>query len=170
MAGYRGFTLVEMVMVMLIIGVLAGVTAPIFSQGVVAARLTSGNLQTLEKLRYTLERLARELRHVNYNGSAYEMSVMNSTALTFTKSDDALTTVSVWQNAQELYLSYSNPAVSAVLCDEISLFSLAYYDNNNVATLNPTDVAYVELTLSLQSSLTTEVFSQRTRISLRDRS
>ena len=166
----RGFTLIEMVMVIVILGILAGLTAPIFSQGLTAARLTTENLNTMAKLRYATERLAREVRQVDYNAGAYAVSTMSVISLVFTKADTASTTVSITSGGGNVVLAYSSPAVSAVLTDEVSSFSLVYYDANGAVTASSADLAFVEINLSLQNSTTGASYSQRTRVALRDQS
>lgn len=166
----RGFTLIEMVMVIVVLGILAGLTAPIFSQGLTAARLTTENLNTLAKLRYATERLAREIRQVNHNGASYDVSTMSATSLVFTKADTTSTTVSVISAGGNVTLAYSSPAVSGVLTDEVSSFGFAYYDSNGVTTASTTDLAFVEISLTLQNATTGGTYSQRTRIALRDQS
>jgi prepilin-type N-terminal cleavage/methylation domain-containing protein len=164
-----GFTLIEMVMVIVILGILAGLTAPIFSQGLTAARLTTENLHTLAKLRYATERLAREIRQVNYNGSAYDVSTMTGSSLVFTKDDTVTTTVSITHSGSNLTLAYGTPSVSGVLADEVSSMSLAYYDADGAVTASSTDLAFVEINLTLQNPTTGGSYSQRTRVALRDR-
>jgi len=166
----RGFTLVEMVMVIVVLGILAGLTAPIFSQGLTAARLTTENLNTMAKLRYATERLAREIRQVNYNGSAYDVSTMTASSLVFTKADTTSTTVSAISAGGNITLAYSSPAVAGVLTDEVSSFSFTYYDSNGTATVSTTELAFVEISLTLQNTTTGGSFSQRTRVALRDQS
>lgn len=165
-----GFTMIEMVMVIVILGILAGLTAPIFSQGLTASRLTTENLQTLAKLRYATERLAREIRQVNYNGASYDVTTMTAASLVFGKDDSVSTTVSIAVAGGNITLAYSAPAVSATLADQVSSLSFAYYDANGVDTVSAVDLAFVEINLALQNPVTNAVYSQRTRVALRDRS
>jgi MSHA biogenesis protein MshO len=166
----RGFTLIEIVIVIVILGILAGLIAPIFSQGLTAAHLTTENLHTLAKLRYATERLAREIRQVNYNGSAYEVNTMTSSSFVFTKADTVNTTVSITSSGSSLILAYGTPSVAGVLTDEVSSVSFVYYDSNGAVTASNTDLAFVEINLTLQNPTTGGSYSQRTRVALRDRS
>lgn len=164
----RGFTLIEMVMVIVILGILAGLTAPIFSQGLTAARLTTENLHTLAKLRYATERLAREIRQINYNGSGYDVSTMTTSSLAFTKADTVNTTVSITSSGSNLTLAYGTPSASGLLSDEVSSLNFAYYDVNGAVTASSAALAFVEIDLTLQNPTTGGSYSQRTRIALRD--
>jgi MSHA biogenesis protein MshO len=157
------------VMVILVLSIVAGLTAPIFSQGLAATHSTKENLQTIEKLRYASERLAREIRQVNYNGAGYDISSMTGTSLTFTKNDGSSTTVTINFSGSAVTLGYSSPALSATLTDEVSSLAFAYYDSSNAATASATNVAFIEYTLTLQNSVTGGSYSQRTRVALRER-
>ncbi|WP_455203590.1 type II secretion system protein [Kaarinaea lacus] len=165
-----GFTLIEMVLVIMILGILAGITAPIFSQGLTASRLTTENLHTLEKLRYATERLAREIRQIDYDGTSYDVSSMSAANFSFVKTDSSSGTVSINYTGATLQLSYSTLPATAVLTDEVSGFNLAYYDADGVVTASSASLAFVEITLTLQNPTTTASYSQRTRVALRDRS
>lgn len=166
-----GFTLLELVMVMLVLSIIAGLTAPIFSQGLAATRSTRENLQSIEKLRYASERLAREIRQINYNGTGYDISTMvtgncpsSGTCLVFTKNDSFPTTVSIGFTGSTVNLAYSSPALSATLTDEVSSLAFNYYyDPGGVVT-------FVEYTLTLQNPVTGGRYSQRTRVALREKS
>lgn len=160
----------EMVLVIVVLGVITALTAPIFSQGLTASRLTAENLQTLEKLRYATERIARELRHINYNGASYDVSTMAANNLVFTKTDATNTSVTISSSGSNINLSYSTPAVSAVLTDEVLTFNFSYFDASGAATASTTDVAFVQVAVSLQNPTTGAVYAQRTRVALRDKS
>lgn len=165
-----GFTLLEIIMVMLVLSVIAGLTAPIFSQGMAASRVTTENLQTIAKLRYASERLAREIRQVNYNGTAYDITSMTATSLVFTKNDSSSTTVSISFAGSAVTLAYSSPALSATLTDEVASLAFAYYDASGALTASAANVAFVEYTLTLQNPASGGNFSQRTRVALREQS
>ena len=165
-----GFTLIEMVMVIVVLGILAGLTAPIFSQGLTASRLTAENLHTLAKLRFATERLVREIRQVNYNGSSYDVTTMTATSLVFSKADAISTTVSITSSGGNITMAYSTPSVSGLLTDEVSSFNFAYYDSSGAATGSAIDLAFVEINLTLQNPAPTATYTQRVRVALRDQS
>jgi prepilin-type N-terminal cleavage/methylation domain-containing protein len=165
-----GFTLVEMLMVVVLIGVLAGLTAPIISQGLTASNMTSSSLQTLEKLRYATERLAREIRQIDYNGAGYNISQMTANRITFVKNSDGAVTVDASLTGSVLSLGYSSPAVTAILTDEVSALNFSYLNASGSVTASTADLAFVEISLTLLNPNTSAVYSQRTRVALRDRS
>jgi len=162
--------MIEMVMVIVLLGVLAGLTAPIFSQGLTASRVTAENLQSMEKIRYASERMAREIRQVNHNGVSYDISSMTATTFSFVKDAATVTTVSITYSGVTLSLGYSVPAATATLTDEVSSMSFSYFDAIGAVTVSTADVAFVEMRLTLQNPETGGVFTQRTRVALRDQS
>jgi len=162
--------MIETVMVIVLLGILAGLTAPIFSQGLTAARLTAENLQSMEKIRYASERMAREIRQVNHNGAEYDISSMTATNFTFVKNAATVTTVTIAYSGSTVSLGYSVPAATATLTDEVSSMSFSYYDAVGAVTFSKANVAFVEISLTLQNPDTGGVFMQRTRVALRDQS
>lgn len=167
---YRGFTLLEMVVVMVVLSIIAGLTAPIFSKGLTATRTISDNLQTIEKLRYAAERMAREIRQINHNGTSYDISSMTSSTLTFTSAIDSTNTISISYSGSSVSMSYTSPALTGTLTDEVSGLSFAYFDATGASTASTTNVAFVEFTLTLQNPISGGSFTQRTRVALRDQS
>ena len=163
----RGFTLVEMVMVIIILSVLGALTAPMMLKGMEAYEGTHKSLRTLDKLRYATERLAREIRETDLNAGTYAISMAAVPPLTFTKTDGVLVTVS--SGGGNLNLGYSVPAVSDVLTDEYSSVAFAYFDGDGVAAVTAAAVRYVEITLTLTNPTNGQNYSQRTRVALRDR-
>ncbi|NOZ53982.1 MAG: prepilin-type N-terminal cleavage/methylation domain-containing protein [Gammaproteobacteria bacterium] len=165
-----GFTLIEMVMVIVLLGILAGLTAPIFSQGLMASRLTVDNLQSMEKIRYASERMAREIRQVSHNGASYDVTTMTAANFVFVKAAAAVTTVSINYSGSVVNLGYSVPLAVATLVDEVSAMSFAYFNAMGAVTSNAVDLAFVEINLTLQNPNTGGVFTQRTRVALRNQS
>jgi hypothetical protein len=151
---------------------MAGLTAPLFSQGIGAAQNTVQNLQTIEKLRHATERIGREIRHINYNSGTpgYDITTMTAPSLVFTKNDASSTVVTITFASPLITLGYSTPAAVSTLTDEVTAMSFAYYDSSGVVTAVVANVAAIEVTLSLQNSSTGANVTQRTRIALRDQS
>ena len=168
----RGFTLIELVMVIVVLGILATVTVPLLSNSFRAYETNQTNLVTLSKLRYATERMAREIREVRYAGGNYSI-VMGATTLQFTKSDAAGTVVTINGAAPPLAtLRYSTPlpAMTATLTDQVAAGGLQfeYFDINNNVGVTTANVAYVDVSLTLTDP-NSGAAAQRTRIALRNR-
>lgn len=168
----RGFTLIEMVIVIMVIGVLAAAVAPMALSSLRAYNATLTSLNTLDKLRYATDRLARELREVNYDGTRYAFTPpdpMSTTAPSFTKADGV--TVSVGNTPPTVTLNYSTLSVTPApsLTDQVKANGLlfAYFDKNGISTTSASTVRYVEISLTLTQG--SQDYSQRTRVALRNR-
>ena len=169
----RGFTLIELVMVTVVLGILATVSVTLLVNSFRAYETNQTNLVTLSKLRYATERMAREIREVRYAGGNYAI-VMGATTLQFTKSDAAGTVVTINGAAPPLAtLRYSTPlpAMTATLTDQVAAGGLQfeYFDiNNNDVGVTTATVAYVDVSLTLTDP-NSGAAAQRTRIALRNR-
>lgn len=166
MKNARGFTLIEMVAVAVIVGILAVAVAPMALTSLDAYNATLNSVTTLDKLRYATERLARELRATDYNGTNFVIN-MSTSAPVFTKTDGVQVTVGTAGSAVTLAYSTLSPSPVPTLTDQLSSLAFAYYDRNGAVTASNIDVRYVEIALAL--SLGTQTYNQRTRVALRDR-
>ncbi len=180
----RGFTLIEMVIVTVVVSILAAVLAPLAYTSLRAYDTTLGNVVVLDKLRYATERLAREIREVNYvsvAGFAFTSRGANSMAFTRTYFDaagteSADTLVTIGNTGTAVTLQYSLPVVveAPVLTDELGgtagtpsgnlAFSYFQADGATAATSN-TDVRSVEISLTLRHN--DNDYTQRTRVELK---
>lgn len=165
-----GFSLMEMVIALVLVGILAGIAAPYMSNGVQAYNATSAGLQTVDKLRYASERIARELREIQRNGSGnFAISTpvnVSGDSISFTKTDGDTVTVSA--AAPTLNLSYAalNGDTPYVLTDQLTGITFSYYQNDgSSAATNTGDVAYIEFEIVLNNGSS---YSQRSRVALRN--
>lgn len=165
----RGFTLIEMSMVIVILGILAAATTPLLTNSFRAYETNQSNMVTLSKLRYATERIARELREVRFNGTNYEIASMTANTLSFTKNDAASTIVTITGAPPLATLQYSTPAMSATLTDQLASLQFQYFDiNDSSAGVTNATVAYVDVVLTLNDP-NSGAAVQRTRIALRNR-
>jgi hypothetical protein len=155
---------------MTLLAVLAATAVPFMRNGVQAYNNTASGLQTVSKLRYASERLARELREIRHNGTGYDITTSVTIAgnnIRFRKSD--LEWVNISTNASNLTMSYEALAGGAdfILSDGLTSINFDYFQNDGASTPTGTaNVAYVEFELVLDNNGVN--YSQRTRVALRN--
>jgi prepilin-type N-terminal cleavage/methylation domain-containing protein len=77
--GERGFTLIELIVVAVLIGILAMVAATPLLAGLRARKEVADDLDAIAKLRYATERIAREIRQVQYDSiTGYRLTLQNA--------------------------------------------------------------------------------------------
>ena len=81
-----GFTLVEMVLVIVLLGILSGVLAPVITQMMHGYRDTAGYADLTDKGRLALEKLAREVRHAVPNTLAVVTDASGNPGIRFVRS------------------------------------------------------------------------------------
>jgi prepilin-type N-terminal cleavage/methylation domain-containing protein len=168
-AASRGFTLMEMVLVMTMLAVMAAVAGPYMSLGAQVYNESAQSIETLGKLRNASERLVRELREVGQSAPGVYDIVIDTNPLVFTKRDGVEVTINV--AAPLVTLSYDSiPGVTPVLTDEVAslAFSFLQADGTTDATW-PGDVDYIEFELVLDPAPAGNPYSQRSRVALRNR-
>ena len=172
----RGFTLIELVIVAVVVSILAAVLAPLALSSLRAYDETLKDLIVLDKLRYSTERLAREIREVNWdktNGFAF---TAQTGSLAFTRSlwdsSGNLNTavpVIICYSGSTVSLNYSSSCTGAnTLTDQFNALSFAFYDKDGKGTAVATAIRSVQISLTLQKSSTGPFYSQRTRVELKN--
>ena len=174
----HGFTLLEMVLAMLIIGILGTTAATAIGYGTRAAIETQTRVDTLSDLRMATERMAREIRLMRRDPAApanYDVLSRNETSLSFRRLDSngsSPRTVTIdGSTAPVVTLTYDSPAVTPapVLVDRVADFDLRYLEADGVTeTGGNDDLAFVEISLSILDDFG-NVFAQRSRVALRNR-
>lgn len=172
----RGFTLIEMILAIMILGMLGAAAAMAINHGTRASLEAQTRVDTLSKLRLATERMAREIRLMRRDPvtpTDFDIVSRSATALTFRRLDangSTVRTVTINGAAPPLLtLGYDSPAGTPVLTDQVSAFALAYYraDGTTVSADNA-DLAFVEISLTLTDA-NGNAFAQRSRVGLRNR-
>lgn len=160
-----GFTLVEIVISIVLLGILAAVGSTMISDSATVANVTNLNQTSLSQSRYAVERLAREIREVRLVSNAYDISTRTSNSMTFTKSDGVV--VAITLSSANLSLGYP-PGSSSFLTNEATVFSLSYLAVDGTPSLNNTDIRFVQIALTTKNLATGVTSTQRTRVALRN--
>lgn len=163
----RGWTLVELVMVVVIVGMLAVFIGPLLLNTVAAYDRTEATVSTYGKMRYAMERMAREVRAIRRNPAdttAFDAAAMTAINFTFTREDG--TQVIIASAGSNVTLTYVGTGAGA-LTDQVSAFNLAYYRQDGAtAAANATELAFVEIAMTLADGGNT--YPNRLRIALRN--
>jgi prepilin-type N-terminal cleavage/methylation domain-containing protein len=183
----HGFTLMELVLVIVVIGILGTAIAPVALSSFKANAAILGVVTMVDKQRYANDRLAFEIREL----SSGTITTMTATTFAFSRVDYGGTTttriVTIGQVAPTFVtigstlvnqcngmvtLNYSTPVISPAyvpaLTDQICSLAFAYYDQTGLMTATPANVRYVGFTLTLKPNATGQEYAQQTRVALRN--
>jgi len=174
----RGVTLIELVIVIIVIGILSAVMAPVAYTSLRAYDNSLGDVVVLDKLRYATERMAREIRAVDYdpvNGFAF--ANMGANSMTFTRTlydasgSASQTLVTVGNTGSAVTLAYASPAIGAqVLTDELngtSGLSFKYLTSDGTTvTSDKRLVRMVQISLNLNHN--GSIYPQLTQLQLKN--
>lgn len=165
--GERGWTLIEVIMVIVIIGIIGVFVGPLLISAVKAYDRTQTTVNTYAKMRYAMERMTREIAAVRRNPAdttAFDISAMTATSLQFFKEDG--TEVSLAAAAGNLTLTYVGTG-AGTLTDRLVSLALAYYRHDGAsAAADATELEFVEIGLTLSDGTTS--YANRQRIALRN--
>jgi prepilin-type N-terminal cleavage/methylation domain-containing protein len=167
MRAERGWTLIELIMVMLILGILAVFVGPVLLNAVKAYDRTQATVATYGKMRYAMERMAREIAAVRRNPAnttAFDISSMTPTNFTFIKEDG--TEVTLTTAGTNLNLTYTGTG-TGVLADRVSALNFAYFRHDGAtAAANATELEFVQVAMTISDGTTS--YANRVRVSLRN--
>ena len=145
-----GFTLMEITIGVVLLGLLGVVGSTMKSGSFNTTRVISTEHLAYSSARYAMERMAREIREMQYDTatSTLSLSVMTASQLSFVKTGMAGTSNVTFQyTSPTLSMAYP-PAASAVLARDISAFSFTYLDENRAVTALPNSVRHVRIALT----------------------
>jgi prepilin-type N-terminal cleavage/methylation domain-containing protein len=172
----RGMTLIEMVLAIVIVSIVLAASAPLIANTFQSYFSTRNALDATSKARLAVERIAREIRDVNFTAGAYAFSSVNpgiTNNTTFTKTD-GVTTVTVATALPQVTMGYSSVLAGAgqLLTDDVASLGFQYLREDLTNTgVTAANVRFVEITLTLNVPGTTgAVHTERTRVALRDKS
>lgn len=167
----RGFTLIEMVMVIVVLGIIAAVGAPLLAGSMQVFSVAAPEIDTLSKGRYAMERIARELRDVSHNGTAYNLTLAANSA-SFTRTDGTVVTLTAAPPV--LSIDY-NGGGAVTLVDQLPAGGASFGGfavDGTTATTNAAQIAFVQVNLTLERNpgvAGTNTVAYQTRVLLRSR-
>ncbi|MDH5547856.1 MAG: prepilin-type N-terminal cleavage/methylation domain-containing protein [Gammaproteobacteria bacterium] len=164
-----GFSLIELAITIIVLGLVVAAISGFMGRSILGFSRSVENISALTKMRYIDQRLAKELRLVNYNAGAYVLTA-NTTATKFEYTDisGANDVVISYNGTDTLNISYTNPATNGDLSREMSAFSFNYYTSDGVtaAAVDGSDLVFVEYSFTITENNAT--YSTSSRVMLRD--
>jgi prepilin-type N-terminal cleavage/methylation domain-containing protein len=172
----RGFTLIELVITLMIMGVLAAWGSSMIADNFRTVQVLTSTQTSADQARYAVERLAREIREVQYTDTATGYAITSTlsptaTDLVFTRAisgSNATMTVTISKVNTDLTLAYSSPAGTSNVATQVSGFNMRFLDLTNAETTLKTLVRFVEISLTVNDATSGQSITQKTRVALRN--
>lgn len=164
--GPRGFTLIELVMSIVLIGLLAAVGTTMISDSFDTTFLVNASQSSTARARYAMERMEREIRE----GKTVKLK-NNDTGMTLTKGNGV--DVVILRNGSTLSVDGATLIADEVTAnaDGTPLFTYLTATGALATAADHSDVRFVQIYLTIRDDATTrsgQTISQRTRVALRN--
>ena len=165
-----GFTLIEMVITIVLMGIMAVVGSSVIADTFTTTHIINRNSAVSSEARYAMERIAREIREIQYTGSAYVTSSMTATNFVFTRSDGVIVTIN--NTSADLTIAYTTGGTTvgpATLSNKVDIsgFTLTYLDVSDGAATAST-LRFVQISLNLKDTTTGFTTTLRSRVAVRN--
>lgn len=164
----EGFTLAELIMVIVVLGILGAFVGPVVYNAIRSYDSMQKSADTNAKLRYAMERIAREMRDIRRqvtDSASLDIPSMTASSMEFFKTDGTRVVLNGVGSAVNL----AYPAVSGLLVDQVQAgsFSLAYFEQGG-STLagSATSIAFVQVSMTLTEGALT--LPARLRVDMRN--
>ena len=150
----RGFTLIELVLVIMILGIIAAISSKTLSQGFSAYLAGRYVIEADGQARLALERMAREI-HVIRSPTDISTATASPGQLTF---NDI--------NGNNITYNLSGSSLmrnSQILADGINSLTFSFFDVNGASTATPSLIRFITIALNVtlnntNFTITTSVF------------
>ncbi len=163
-----GFTLIELIISIVLIGMLAAVGSSMIADSFTTTRMVNADTASGGKARYAMERLAREIRE------AHTISTMTPSQLVFVNGTTPANTINISYSDTNLTLQYSSPAALSTLASNVTANPnnvplLTYYTiDGTTPTTSTSDIRFVVINLTVKDPTSGQSTAQRTRVALRN--
>ena len=171
----------ELIITIVLLGILGAVGSTMISDSFKTTRLVDASEASKAQARYAMERLAREIREVKYDGvSSYCITTMTTSPpkLVFYKTNGTYATtcntnadtVTIDTSGANLRLGYTVAGVTTTsnLSDQLGSFALDYLNTAGVTGATAANVRFVVIQLTVTDPVSGVSISQRTRVALRN--
>lgn len=178
----RGFSLMEIVLGLMLLGILSVVGSNMITSGFYTTMTLSDEHLAHGAARYAMERMAREIREIQYDPTSGVVSI-SSTMRTASQLSFVKTTLSGTSNVTFKFTSNANPTLGTiqmsyfqddtspanVLARNIKSFSFTYLaDSNGTVATSSNQVRFIQIDMSVVFSPTSVELPMRTLIKLRN--
>src|ERR1700716_2391461 len=150
MQSARGWSLVELVVAILVLGMLAAFIGPVLVSALTAYDMTSGTVSAYAKMRYARERMEREMRDIRRSPAdttKYDINAgtLSATNFDFVKWDG--TAVKIDLNGTNVRITYG--ATAGTLADQASLLEMKYYRHDGTTeTAAVNNIEFVQIRMT----------------------
>lgn len=145
-ANCGGFTLVELVVAAVLLGILASVGSSMISDSFLVARYLNKENEAASAARYAIERVGREIRELQ-PGS---ITAFTANELRFSRAGTAVTVS--FQGGRVAIDSVAITTSSPTLIAPVTSMAFFYYDQNGTLTTDRTKIRFVDVDLTVTPS------------------
>jgi prepilin-type N-terminal cleavage/methylation domain-containing protein len=138
-----GFTLIELIIVIMILGIIAGIGSKILSQAFLGYFDNKYLVESDWQARLALERMQRDIRAIR---STADISTATATQLAFIDTNSDTITYSL--SSAKLYRQ-TNSNTAQVLADGIQSITFSYFDKNGTTTAVAANIRYITISLNV---------------------
>jgi prepilin-type N-terminal cleavage/methylation domain-containing protein len=139
----RGFTLLEFVIVIMILGIISAIGSAILSQGFIGYIDNKNLLDADWQARTAMERIQRDIRSIR---SGTDVVTASSTQLVLV--NFAGNTIAYSLSGSSL-MRQTNSNTSQILADGVQSITFSYFDANGAAVSSPASVRYISVSLNI---------------------
>ena len=159
----------EIIISVVLLGILGVVGTTMMSGSFYTTRVISTEHLAYSAARYAMERMAREIREMQYDAATntLSLSTMTGSQLSFVKSGVSGSSNVTFQYTSPALTMFYIPTDQVILARDISAFSFTYLDADRLVTTQPNNVRFVRIALTT-SPAGAQALSLVTQVNLRN--